>query len=77
MKVLDCQPSIAERYDPKYGFQEGRGDAKSSAPMEGLREGNIHLLRNPPSLERPERIEELEEKLRLLKEEDKEKDDQH
>jgi hypothetical protein len=37
---------------------EGRGDAKSSAPMEGLREGSIHLLRNPPSLERPERREE-------------------
>ncbi len=58
MEVLDCQPSITEKYDLKYGFQEGREDAKSNVPMEGLREGSIRLLKNPPSLEKLEKREE-------------------
>jgi hypothetical protein len=46
MEVLDCQPSTTGRYNPKYGFQAGGEGAKSNAPMEGLKEGNIHLLKN-------------------------------
>jgi hypothetical protein len=46
------------RYNPKYGFQAGGEGVKSNAPMEGLREGSIRLLKNPPSWERPGRREE-------------------